>query len=73
MLTTAHRRPGQPILHPDAIPQAEGDIHEFLSRYPGDVRAANAGIEKEIDLYWLEKRFQRRVKGLAGAGRFAAH
>jgi hypothetical protein len=53
---------------PDALPQAEGDIGEFLTRYPNDPRAGRLrGYEKEIDLYWLEKRFERRVKGLAGA------
>ena len=53
---------------PDALPEAEGDIGEFLTRYPNDPRAGRLrGYEKEIDLYWLEKRFERRVKGLAGA------
>jgi serine/threonine-protein kinase len=52
---------------PNALPQAEGDIREFLSRYSGDARAGRLRVyEKEIDLYWLEKRFQGRVKGLAG-------
>ena len=55
---------------PDALPQAEADIHEFLNRFPSDPRAAQLrGYENEIDLYWLEKRFHQRVKGLAGTER----
>jgi serine/threonine-protein kinase len=52
---------------PDVLPEAEGDIHEFIIRYPNDARAAQLrGYEKEIDLYRLEKRFQQRVKRLGG-------
>ena len=59
---------------PNALPEAEDDIQEFLSRYPSDPRAGQLrGYEKEIDLYRLEKRFQQRVKELAGTGRLTAH
>jgi serine/threonine-protein kinase len=52
---------------PNALPEAEGDIREFLLRYPDDARAGRLrGYEKEIDLYWLEKRFRQRVNKLAG-------
>jgi serine/threonine-protein kinase len=52
---------------PDALAEAEGDIHEFLSRYPSDSRAGQLrGYEKDIDLYRLEHRFNQGVNKLAG-------
>jgi serine/threonine-protein kinase len=55
---------------PDALPQAETDIRDFLNRFPSDRRAAQLrGYEKEIELYWLEKRFRHRVQGLASTKR----
>jgi serine/threonine-protein kinase len=50
-----------------SILQAEGEIREFLGRYPDDHRAARLReYEKEIELHRLERKFEQRVKGLAG-------
>jgi eukaryotic-like serine/threonine-protein kinase len=51
-----------------SILQAEGDIREFLGRYPDDHRAARLReYEREIELHRLERKFEQRIKGLAGA------
>jgi serine/threonine-protein kinase len=45
--------------------EAEGAIEEFLMRFPKDPRAAQLReYQKEIDLYRLERKFERRAKGL---------
>jgi hypothetical protein len=47
--------------------QAEDDIRAFLIRYPADSRAGRVReYEGEINLYRLQRRFDQRVKGLAG-------
>ena len=51
-----------------SILQAEDDIREFIERYPNDPRGGRfREYEKEIDLYRLERKFDKRVRGLAGA------
>ena len=46
--------------------QAEGDIDEFLNRYPNDTRAEKLHKHKtEIELRRLERRFELRLRGLA--------
>lgn len=51
-----------------SIVRADGDIREFLNRYSNDPRAVELrGFEREIDLHKLERKFERRLKGLGGA------
>lgn len=50
------------------IEAAEADIEDFLMRYPKDPRAATLReYQREIELRRLERRFDRRAKGLFGA------
>ncbi len=56
---------------PDLLTAAEGEIEEFLSRFPGDYRAATVReFQQEIELQRLERRFEfdaRRRGNAAGA------
>ncbi len=50
----------------DSLLQAEGDIHKFLTLFPTDSRANELrNHEAELELYRLERTFERRAKGLA--------
>lgn len=50
------------------IEAAEADIEDFLMRFPKDPRAATLReYQREIELRRLERRFDRRAKGLFGA------
>lgn len=50
------------------IEAAESDIEDFLMRFPKDPRAATVReYQREIELRRLERRFDRRAKGLFGA------
>ncbi len=50
------------------IEAAEADIEDFLIRFPKDPRAATVReYQREIELRRLERRFDRRAKGLFGA------
>jgi len=52
----------------DSLLEAEDDIREFLVRFPADSRCGPLRrYEKEIELHRLERKFQRRAKGLAGS------
>jgi len=51
----------------DSLYAAEDEIGEFLMRFPKDSRCARLlEYQREIDLYRLERKFHRRLKGLAG-------
>lgn len=51
-----------------SIEAAEADIEDFLMRFPKDPRAATVReYQREIELRRLERRFDRRAKGLFGA------
>ena len=44
----------------------EDDLRTFLEQYPNDPRAAKLrNYERELDLYWLQRKFDLRIKGLA--------
>ncbi len=48
-----------------SVVRANGDIREFLNRYSSDPRAVELrDFEREIDLHNLERKFERRLKGL---------
>lgn len=50
------------------IEAAEADIDDFLIRFPKDPRAATVReYQREVELRRLERRFDRRAKGLFGA------
>ena len=52
----------------ESLLQAEGDIVRFLDIYPSDSRAAQLRqYETEIELHRLQKRFERRARGLGGS------
>jgi serine/threonine-protein kinase len=54
----------------DSFQAAESSMQEFLTRYSGDLRAGRLrGYMREIELYRLEKKFERRAKGMASADR----
>jgi len=47
---------------------AEPDINDFVNRFPDDIRAGQLReYAREIDLYRLEKTFDRRVRGQEGS------
>jgi len=47
----------------DALREAEGDIQQFLSYYADDPRGEQVRrYEKEIELYRLQRKFERRAK-----------
>ncbi len=51
-----------------SLRQAQSDVQEFLMRFPGDSRCDQLRRhEKEIELRLLQRRFDLRAKGLAGA------
>ena len=53
---------------PEDLAGKEGDIKVFLTSYPADARAAEIEeLQKQIDLYRLDKRFQRLDKQLAAS------
>ncbi len=52
----------------ESIQSAEGSIQEFLTRYSSDPRAGRLrNYMREIELYRLEKQFERKAKGLPTA------
>jgi serine/threonine-protein kinase len=53
-----------------SLSQVEGEIKDFLDRYPDDHRVPQLReYQEEIELYHLERRFERRVHGNAGGER----
>ncbi|NQT39008.1 MAG: serine/threonine protein kinase, partial [Planctomycetes bacterium] len=60
------RIPTQSDVEVESLVEAEDDVREFLVRFPDDPRCAQLKrLEEEIELYHLERRFQRRARGLA--------
>ncbi len=60
------RIPTQSDVEIESLVEAEDDVREFLVRFPDDPRCAQLKrLEEEIELYHLERRFQRRARGLA--------
>ncbi len=54
----------------DSLLDAETNMQEFLTRYSNDPRAGKLrNYMREIELYRLEKRFERRSKGMASTER----
>jgi len=50
-----------------SLAEVEGTIEEFLMRFPKDPRSAQLReYQKEIGLHRLERKFERRAKGLMG-------
>jgi len=50
----------------DGLLEAERSMQEFLTRFSSDPRAGKLrNYMREIDLYRLEKKFERRAKGMA--------
>ncbi len=53
---------------PESFRQAEDDIHEFLLRFPADSRCGRLrDYQQEIELDRLQRKFERRTKGLGVA------
>ena len=51
--------------NPDSLRQAEDDIQSFLKRFPNDSHSPRLRqYEREIDLDRLQRKFERRAKGL---------
>lgn len=54
----------------DSLLTAEEDIREFLVRHPEDPRCSTLrDYHREIELHRLERRFERRLRGLGGTER----